>query len=229
MHARLGTGFASADLDRLAARLREFGALAAQAKDSHEILARARWAIGERLRREAGALAVTQLVALLREHQMSWPDPTRYRPNATPDEIERSRTRRLRDVREAFLAQDFERAADGVLGVVRNWRSDYPEQGTPLWEETVLEAVCGALRGRLLDVFVEVLRRDRDAILSQTEAAIGKEVEALHSVIAGGVDSIAQANQAVAGSLRAIDQVLADIAWEHVRSEVPEARGQSGG
>jgi len=221
MHQKLGTGFASADLDHVATVLHELAALTAPGKDSHELLSRARFAIGERLRTEAGERAVERLVELLRKQNMEWPDPTRYRPGAAPEEIERSRTRRLRDVREAFLAQDFERAAHCVLGVVPGWKSDYPERGTPLWEETVLEAVAAAIRGRIAEEFAEVLRRDRDALFARVDESIGKQLGAIQSVLAGGVESIAQANQAVASSLRAIDEIVTEIAWEHVQKAVP--------
>ena len=226
MHAKLETGLASADLERIAASLRELAAGASEGKDSHELLPRARWAVGERLRREAGELAVARLVALLKRREMSWPDPTHYRPGALPEEIERSRSRRLRDVRAAFLAQDFEPAADAVLGVVRAWRSDYPNRSTPLWEETVLEAVAAGIRGHLIAAFVEVVRRDREQILSGTETSIGKQLAALQALLAGGVDSIEQANQAVASCLRVIDEVLPETVWEHVRAQLPQARGE---
>jgi hypothetical protein len=223
MHARLGSGLAPGDVDRIAARLRELGALTAPGRDSHELLPRARYAVGGRLRREAGELAIARLVALLERHQMSWPDPTHHRPGDDAEEIARSRSRRLRDVRAAFLAHDFERAAECVVGVVRGWQSDYPDRGTPLWEETVLEAIAAAFRGELLDRFVAVLERDRERLLAQVEDSIGREVAALQGLITSGVTSIEQASQAVASSLRAMDELLPELAWQHVRAELPDA------
>ena len=225
MHARFGTGIAGADLVPLAAGLRELAADSSQGRDSHELLPRARYAIGERFRREAGELAVAHLIALMKARGLEWPDPMHHRPGAPPEE-ERARARRLGDVRAAFLAQDFERAADGVLGVVRGWGSDYPDRGTPLWEETVLEAVAGAFRGRLVQAFIDVVRRDRDQIMERMDEAIGAQLASLQSILAGGVHSIEQANQAVSGCLRVIDGVLPELAWAHVRAVLPEARGQ---
>jgi hypothetical protein len=227
MHAQLGTGLASADLDRIAAGLRELAQACSAGKDSHELLPRARFTVGEKLRVAAGELAVERIVVLLRARQMEWPDPTRYRPGALPEEIERSRTRRLRDVRDAFLTQDFERGAGAVLGVVKGWRSDYPEPGTPLWEETVLEAVAAGLRGQLVEKFIEVLRRDQDEILGRLDASIGKQLASLQAILAGGVHSVEDASQAVAGCLRVLDEVLPQIAWEHLQAQLPEARGES--
>jgi hypothetical protein len=169
---------------------------------------------------------VARLVALLQRAKLDWPDPTHYRPSAKPDEIERSRRRRLAEVREAFLAHDLERAAERTFGIVRAWGGDYPDRGSPLWEESVLEGVAAGIRGALLKEFVEVLRRDRELLLSRTEAAIGKELAALQGAVASGVRSIEQANAAIASSLRAIDEVVPGIAWEHLRSQLPSARGE---
>ncbi|RIL07477.1 MAG: hypothetical protein DCC71_02850 [Proteobacteria bacterium] len=75
------------------------------------------------------------------------------------------------------------------MGVVRGWRGDDPDRGSPLWEETVLEAVACALRARLVRSAVDVLRRDRDVLLARVEGAIGAEVVALQRTVAGGVRS----------------------------------------
>lgn len=226
MHARLGTSLASADLDELVAYLADLDTASAAGKDSHAMLPRARYAIAERLRRESGELAVARLVALLERQKLSWPDPIRYAPSATPAEIEGARRRRLAEVREAFLGNDFKKTADRMLGIVRGWRSDYPDRGSPLWEESVLEGVAAGIRGRLLKEFVELLRRDQELMLSRTEALIGKELTVLQQALQTGATSIEQANRAVASSLRVIDEIVPELAWEHIRAQLPHARGE---
>jgi hypothetical protein len=74
--------------------------------------------------------------------------------------------------------------------------------------------------------FVELVDRDRDLVLSRTEAAIGKELAALQAAVAGGVHSIEQANTVVASSLHALDEVVPELVWQHVRSLLPQARGE---
>jgi hypothetical protein len=227
MHARLGSGLAASDLDAIADFLKELHADASQGKDSHALMPRLRWAIASRLRAEAGALAVARIIALLQRAKLDWPDPTHYRPSATPEEIERSRRRRLAEVREAFLAQDLERLAERTLGVVRAWGGDYPERGSPLWQESVLEGVAAGIRGALMREFVERLRRDQALLLSRTESGIGKELAALQRAVASGLGSVEQANAVVMHSLHVIDEVVPEIAWEHLRAQLPSARGES--
>jgi hypothetical protein len=224
MHGGLGTGLSPADLDSIEALLQRLDADATEGKDSHALLPRLRYSAATRLRSEAGALAVERLVALMKRANLEWPDPIRPDPHAKPEEIESSRRRRLAEMRESFLAQDFKRTAERMVGIVRAWGADYPDRGSPLWEESVLEGVAAGIRGQLLKDFVEVVERDRDLVLSRTEAAIGKELAALQTAVAGGVHSIEQANAVVASSLHALDEVVPELVWQHVRSLLPQAR-----
>lgn len=225
MHERLGTGFASADFDEVARYLEELEATETAGKDSHELLPRARYAITDKLGTKAGELAVARLIELLQRAKLSWPDPTHYH-RASEADIERSQRRRQAEVRETFLAQGMKRTAERLYGIVSVWGSDYPDRASALWEETVLEGVAAGIRGQLIKEFVELLRGDRDVILSRTEEVIGKELSGLQQVLEGGVRSIEQANLAVASALRVLDQVVPELAWEHVQSRSPRARGE---
>ena len=226
-HALLGTGLSAADLTSLASFLRELETTTAAGRSSQALVPRARHAIAEKLRAEAGELAVSRLVALLQREKLGWPDPTRYSDTASEEEIERSRRRRLGEVREAFLRAGFERSAERMFGIVRGWGGDYPDRGSPLWEECVLEGVAAAIRANLLKDFVDVLQRDRDALFAQLEAAVGKQIEAVHALLQSGVSSIDDASQVVSGPLRVIDELAPKLAWEHLRAQSPSARGES--
>jgi hypothetical protein len=81
------------------------------------------------------------------------------------------------------------------------------------------------IRGDLVRECIAVARRDEDHVASLAEASIGKEVTKLQQVLKAGVTSIEQANQAAASALRVLDEVVPDLVWEHIRSQVPRARG----
>jgi hypothetical protein len=89
----------------------------------------------------------------------------------------------------------------------------------------VLEGVAAGVRAGLVRDAVAVLRRDRDALLGEAEAAVGKEVAAMQDALAGGVRSLDQAGRAMEGALRVVDEVLPALAWERVRAALPDARG----
>jgi hypothetical protein len=226
MHTRLGTGLSPADFAPIDAVLRRLDSDATEGKDSHALMPRLRYTVGTRFRLESGALAAARLDALMKRANLAWPDATHYDPLATPEQIESSRRRRMAEIRESFLAQGFKRTAERMVGIVGTWGADYPDRGSPLWEETVLGGAAAGIRGRLLKDFVEVVEREQDVVLSRTEAAIGKELAALQKAVTEGVHSIDQANAVVASSLHALDEVVPELVWQLVRSRLPQARGE---
>ena len=141
MHARLGTGLSPTDLDSIGALLRDLDADATEGKDSHALMPRLRYSVATRFRLESGALAVARLVALLRRANLEWPDPIHYYPRAKPEEIESSRRRRLAEVQESFLAQDFKKTAERMVGIVRPGAQTIPLGLAPVGG-SVLEGVA---------------------------------------------------------------------------------------
>lgn len=217
MHERLGTGVRGDELPRISSAVEALQDMVDAGRDSRALLPRARSAILQRLQKEAGEGSADDLVAGLRHAAIEWPDPMSHHPSATPEEIEAARQRRLRDVREVFLASDLHKTAERMLGIVRGWGSDYPARGSALWQESVLEAVAAGIRGKRVLEYVEALRQDRGEILSQVEALLGKDLEALHRSLQGGVSSLEQASRAAAGALRVVDEVVPQLAWERLR------------
>jgi hypothetical protein len=225
MHEKLGTGV-GADLEALSSSLKNLAVEVDAAKDSHELIPRARARAVQRLQKEAGELAWKRLEVLRRRENLEWPDPTHHDPWAQPEEIERSRRRHLAEARESFLEQSLSQTSERLLGIVMVWGADYPHRGSPLWEETVFDGVAAGIRGDLVQHWLAVARRDEDDIARLAEASIGKELTKLQQVVKTGVTSIEQANQAASSALRALDEVIPDLVWDHVRSQVPQARGE---
>ncbi len=222
MHARLATELAGTNLAELASYLQALHEEVADGKGSHHLLPRMRYAIVDRVVEEVGELAIARLFDRIEREEIRWPDPTCYPPSATPDEIERSGRRRLGEVREDFLAQDLERTAERAVGVVRGWKSDYPDRGSALWEDCVLQGVAAGIRGQLIRQATELLVRDRESILEQARASIGSELDALHAALESGVNSLEQAHRAVSSSLGVLDQVVPEIAWNHAQKHLPD-------
>jgi hypothetical protein len=225
MHACLGTGLGNDDLTDLRVFLEEVDALAAPGAESHELLPRARYRIAKRLGHEAGELVLARLRLMLEKAGVAWPDPIRYHPSATAEDIEAARRRRFSEMREQFLARGLPKTAERVVGVVGAWGADYPDRGSPLWQEAVLEAVAAGLQAQLLRAFVERLRSDREIVEAETDRLIGPQLAAVQKVLESGVASVEEATRAAAGALRVIDEVIPDLAWKHLRSVLPAARG----
>src|SRR4030095_1063862 len=156
MHGRLETGIGGPDLDALATFLEELDGSVQADKDSHSILPRARYAISGQLQARAGELAIARLADLLQREKLGWADPTRGGRGVTAEELERSRRRRLAEIKEAFLGAGLKRTAERMRGIVSAWASDYPQRGSPLWEESVLEAIAAGIRGELVQEVVPI-------------------------------------------------------------------------
>lgn len=216
MHDRLATGLAPEGIDSIAAFLRDLDSTLAAGRDSNSLLPRLRSAIAMKLRAEAGELAVARVVALLEAEKLVWPLPSCYRPSADRAEIERSRRLRIAEVRQSFISHDLGRTIERMLGVVRAWGGDYPDRGSPLWEETALEGVAAGIRGQLLGEFVEVLRRERDRLLAQTEASIRRELFALQTSVVRDVHSLDHFDTTLANLLQTLDEEIPGIAWKLV-------------
>lgn len=64
-------------------------------------------------------------------------------------------------------------------------------------------------------------------MLADAEAAVGAQLTALRAVVASGINSVEQATQAVAATMRVLDEVVPGLAWEHVQAELPAVRGEA--
>lgn len=227
MHSTLGTGLKDSDLEDVVAFLRELEALSHAGQDSHALVPRARHAIIERLRIEAGQLALENLISALRRSGLDWPEQPQHSPSMTPEELESSQRRRLSDTRTSFLTYDLTRIAERLQGIVSGWGADYPDRGSPLWQESVLKGVAAALWGRLIETFVELLEKDRELLVTRTERFMGTELAALHAALENRAGSIAETTDAVARALRVLDEVVPEIAWELVRPRFSELANQA--
>ncbi len=223
MHVELRTGLSPEDLSDIVAFLEELDHFSKEGRGSLALIPRARYAITLRLRAEAGVLATDRLILRLQRRGIDWPDPTLHHPHATAEEIEASRRRRLRDVRRAFLAYDLERIAERIQGIVWGWGGDYPDRGTPLWRECVLVGVAAGIWGRLIQHLVELVRQDREVLLARTQEALGDEVAILQAAIDCDSTSLEECKEVVSSSLRAIDEIVPEIAWQLVRTRLPRS------
>jgi hypothetical protein len=218
-HGRFSTSCAGVDLAVVAGELLRLHGFWEGGQGSHELLPRVRSAILDMIHREAGVLAVENVFGALERHGVRWPDPSHHDPSATPEQIEAATRRRAAEARRELLRGRLDRTAERALGIVSGWGSDYPERGTALWEETVLEGVCAGVRGQLVVEFDDLVWNDLDPILHRTERWVGSELDKLHRLLTDGVTTTAQARQAVVTSLDAIDRAVREVAWEHIQEK----------
>jgi hypothetical protein len=226
MHARLGTGIDDAAMEELSSQLVDLDSLWRSGKGSHDLIPRARYAIAEKIQQETGPLAVARLRNLMRQGGVSWPDPIRHQPSASEDDIERSIRRRMGEIQANFLSSDMQKTSSRMLGIVSGWGGDYPERGSALWEETVLEGVAQGIRARLGSEFIDLVRENKEIFEARTEELVGEPFDVLQRSLESGVDSIHDASRAVTATFRVLDEVIPELAWEYIHAQLPHARAE---
>lgn len=219
LHRQMQTGIDAAELERLAAFMKATGEEAASGNKSLEVMPRCRHGILLRLQREAGLLAWDELERRCGAAGVVWPETARRDPLDTPEEFEALRQNKYRENREAFLDDDIARSGQLLLGIEKAWKSDYPERGTPLWQQLALDGVGSALRARLLQHFYARLLQLREAILARAASQVGPDLEELNRTVGVGVVSLQDAHRVAASSYRILDEVIPEIAWSMIRDE----------
>jgi len=222
-HRQLATGLEPADIDGLRSYLQELDKIGAPGAESHDPLERARYSIFRRFHLEAGKIAWRELEDRMRERGVSWPELVKAHPFLSAEEIDQERRRRLDDKRLDFLNDGIHKSSEIIVGVVTAWKSDYPDRGTPLWQALALEGVATALRARWLKSFVEGLRQERAEVERKAAELLGGEIAAINDCLRQGCGSLVDAHRLVASSLKILDEVIPDIAWQQVRTAFPEA------
>ena len=222
-HLRLNTGISSHELDLLKEYLVNANETFTSGKKSQEVLPRCRASILKRIHYEAGCLALNQMDDYLAKRNEAWPTRAPRNPAISTEEIQEIIKRNLITMRKNFINNSIHQSSLLIVGIVNVWKSDYPEDDSDLWKSVVLEAVATALRAKLMHLFTTRLRHDRQFIENKTTELIGSKVAELNHTLQGGVTSINDAHRVVSSSLKILDEVIPDIAWQHLQKVLPEA------
>lgn len=226
-HSSLQTGMGSNDLVRLREFLIKAAEIASTGEQSHEILPRCRFSILNRLHLEAGFLSLKELDTFLGQQGASWPVTVPRDPTLTPAEAQEVIKRNQAQRRKEYLNYSINKSSFLIVGIVEAWKSDYPEPGSALWNSVVLEAVATALRAKGVERFSQKLRHDRAFIENKASELLGEKVSELNQSIQEGVTSLSDAHRVVASSLKILDEIIPELAWEHLQKAFPELKGHA--
>lgn len=222
LHQKLGTGISDSELNELRGFLQEVLGLMS-GSGGVGLDERLRTSVLARVYEETGLLAWECLLELMARSKMSWPDPSGLIPSSAPEEVEIARQHQLVEIKGLFLESKVEAMAALVVGEVKVWKAHhYPKPDSTLWKKVALRGVGAGLRARLMKIAVERLRRDSDMLKGQVQNMFKKELEVVRGVLQTGIESMGQADEVIAGAMKLFDEVVPDLAWEHVESLVHE-------
>jgi hypothetical protein len=220
MHRKLATGIDPPALDALTAFLQECAEKVAEERSVPAVLPCCRSSILRRFHHEAGGIAWNELEVRLTAQNEVWPETAQRDPIEEEAAFEKRRQLRYRELRDDFVNYDLGRSSVLIRGIERAWQSDYPEPGTPLWRELVLEGVATALRARVLQGYYERLLANKAKIVDRATALVGRELAALQAALAEkNLTSLEDAHRVATTSRRVLDEVIPEIAWQVIRAE----------
>jgi hypothetical protein len=151
-----------------------------------------------------------------------WPETTHRDPIEEEADFERRRQLKFREMQHDFVNYDLVRSAELIRGVERAWQADYPEPGTSLWRELVLEGVATGLRARILQGYYERLQANKAKIVDRATALVGHELAALQTALAEkSLTSLEDAHRVATTSRRVLDEVIPEIAWQVIGEAKP--------
>lgn len=220
MHRKLVTGIDSPALDALAAFLKENAEKVAEERSVPAVMPCCRSSILRRFHREAGGVAWVELEGRQTAQNEVWPETTQRDPIEGEEAFEQRRQLKYREMRDDFVNYDLARSTELIRGIERAWQADYPEPGTPLWRELVLEGVATALRARILQDYYERLLANKEKIVDRATALVGRELGALQAALAEKtLTSLEDAHRVATTSRRVLDEVIPEIAWQIIKDE----------
>jgi hypothetical protein len=220
MHRKLATGIDKPVLDALTIFLRECVMKVAEEHSTPEVMPCCRGSILRRFHHEAGSVAWAELEEQLTAQKEVWPETTARDPFEGDAAFEQRRRLKYRDLQNDFVNYALPRSAELILGIERVWQADYPDPGTPLWRELVLEGVATALRARIFQGYYDRLLANKEKIVARATELVGRELGALQAVLAEkNLTSLEDAHRVATTSGRVLDEVIPDIAWQVIRDE----------
>ena len=224
VHARLQTGITPHELDLLKGYLDKAAEISLSGEQTQEVLPRCRFAILNRIHYESGILALGEMDDCLAKHGESWPIRIPRNPTISKQEAEQIVKRNQLNLRNNFLHYTIHQSSCLIVGIVEAWKSDYPEKDSALWNSVVFEAVTTALRAKLMHIFITQLRPDKVYIENKAKELIGEKLSELNRTLQGGLTSLKDAHRVVSSSLKVLDEVIPDLAWDHLQQVLPEAK-----
>lgn len=220
MHHQLKTGIDASALDGLVQFLAECMKKVDMGPSLQGVMPCCRMGVLRRFHHEAGSVAWAELEASMQDAKESWPEMAQRDPVEDAAAFERRQQHKFQDMRNDFINYDLARSHGLIRGIERAWQSNYPEQGTPLWRELVLEGVATALRARILHRYYDRLLANKEKIVGRVAELVGHELGTLQAVLAEkNLTSLEDAHRVATASSRVLEEVIPEIAWQVIKDE----------
>ncbi len=210
-HRRLQTGLGAEQLDRLGPML--LAHLQPGSSGTATLEEQIDAAVGQRLYGECAGPAWQRLEGLRIRCGESWPVPESLASSRSSRELEPVLEQHQRELRQVFQRQDPSDCARLLRGEVDVWCHVYPERGSWLWRQTVLQAVGAALRAQLFVAALEAWLWRPDELDQAIQKLVVEHVQACQ----GSSERSLQGALDLSRRIQVLcQQVLPDLVWATV-------------
>lgn len=224
-HGRLRTGLDGPALDRLR---RALVAHAAPPSGGASVAERIDRQVLRHLYARSGERAWERLQQLMGRAGAAWPVSPELALGRTPEEHRRVVEQSVTDARLAFLLSPAEATADLMSGWVAVWSHYYPPRGSPLWCETALSGVGGALRAVHFLAVLEAWLWRSPRLEERVRELLEEPLEAIRTLVAHP-GPVAEAARVAESVNRLLVEEIPRAVWDEVANGLEWEDGVSGG
>lgn len=213
MHQRLSTGLGKSDLERLSTFMTEH---AHPPKASGGLALEVDAAVVEHLYERVGELAWRFLSEAMQRENLEWELSAEMLHGRDPDSTAKLKKQRRQEMRRQFLTMPMLQTADEIRGEVKSWSTLYPEPGTWLWNETVLQGVGAALRARFYEVAMSLWENRTPSLDRLLQRMMSQHLEEASRALRSGVHSLEEANRMLADLRKCCREKLPQMVWAYL-------------
>ncbi len=221
MHQSLATGMDEAMLHALSEEIhghcQEFRSLHAE-----HLPQLVTFSIARRFHQEALKSGWQQLLSLMQQHGVTWPDP-----DVDPEKLAAAKAANLVDCQADFMKSPMVRFADLMFGLVPIWRSVYPRRGGFLWQQTVLFSIGGALAAQAHHKIVQTAQVRHLEIVDILAANLTPKIQEIQQRLAQGVTTVTQAQALSDEAVHLCQEHAPELIWQHLQNTLTRHTSQS--
>ncbi|MCA9795453.1 MAG: hypothetical protein KC910_26780, partial [Candidatus Eremiobacteraeota bacterium] len=193
MHARLGTGLDHDQSKRLAEFVKSHRPVA-----SAKLEAEVDQAVMGHLYFKVGELAWSHLGELIAANGLEWELSSELLHGRDPSDVKALKAQKTEEMRLEFLDMTPQETAEMMVGEVKVWSTLYPDPGTWLWKETVLQGVGSALRAGLYEQVLLLWEKRPEQLDSLLQQMMTRKLSEASAALRNGIHSLSEANKILA-------------------------------
>ncbi|MGE0494101.1 MAG: hypothetical protein AB7S38_33130 [Vulcanimicrobiota bacterium] len=221
MHGRLGTGLDHQECQRLSEFVKSH-----KPGVSAKLEAEVDQAVMDYLYFKVGELAWIRLSQSMAGPALEWELSAELLHGRPPSEVKTLKTQKTEEMRLEFLDMTPQETAEMMVGEVKVWSTLYPDPGTWLWNETVLQGVGSALRAALYEQVLDLWEQRPQQLDALLQQMMTRKLSEASAALRNGIHSLTEANQILASLRQCCREELPQVVWQYLEPRLAPTSAQ---